>query len=64
MECAREFKETGTKFFQQKKYALAAKSYKRIVEFLKMEASKSCGNIFNPQVLVLVVLSVIELTFV
>jgi len=38
MECAREFKEKGTKFFKEKKYALARTYYKKIVDFLKMEA--------------------------
>jgi len=44
MECAREFKRKGTNFFQQKKYSLAAKQYKRVVEFLKMEASVLQGE--------------------
>jgi len=45
MECARDFKAKGTKFFQDKKYKLAHRNYKKVVDFLKMEAPVLEGDI-------------------
>ncbi len=39
LEQAKLFKEKGTNFFKQEKYTLAAKKYKKIIEFLEHEIS-------------------------
>jgi len=41
MECAREFKAKGQAFLAEKKHAMAARYFKKIEEFLKMEARKN-----------------------
>jgi len=38
LEMSRGFKDKGTNYFNEQKYGLAAKQYKRIIDFLKTEA--------------------------
>lgn len=48
LECSREFKAKGTKYFSEEKYRLAAAQYKKIVDFLKSEARKFRNLGFRP----------------